>query len=64
MLIEKRSQISGKLNSMEIPATELEITTWYHSGKAIQEVLPHLNADQREFLMTGITPEEWSKMFG
>lgn len=64
MLIEKRSQVSGKINTMDIPATEAEITMWYSSGKAIQEALPHLNADQREFLMTGITLEEWSKMFG
>jgi hypothetical protein len=63
MLVEKRSPISGKTNTMEIPATETEITMWYHSGKPIQDVLPHLNADQREFLMTGITPEEWSKVF-
>jgi hypothetical protein len=23
-----------------------------------------LNADQREFIKTGITPEMWAKMFG
>lgn len=64
MLIERRSQLSGKLHTMEIPVTEAEITMWYSSGERIQDVLPHLNADQREFLMTGITPEEWSKVFG
>jgi hypothetical protein len=26
--------------------------------------MPHLTADQREFLMTGITPAEWQAAFG
>lgn len=30
---------------------------------SIQEALPHFTADQREFLMTGITPAEWNKTF-
>jgi hypothetical protein len=30
----------------------------------IQNVFPDLNTDQREFLMTGSTPEEWNAVFG
>lgn len=30
----------------------------------IQNALPGFDADQREFLMTGITPDEWKQMFG
>jgi hypothetical protein len=26
-------------------------------------VLPHLSADDREFLLTGTTPEEWNDAF-
>jgi hypothetical protein len=26
--------------------------------------MPNLSADDREFLMTGTTPEEWDEMFG
>ena len=25
--------------------------------------MPHLSADDREFLMTGVTPEEWDATF-
>lgn len=30
----------------------------------IQKELPHLSPDQREFLMTGLTPEKWNEVFG
>ena len=26
--------------------------------------MPHLSADEREFIMTGITPNEWEDAFG
>jgi hypothetical protein len=29
----------------------------------IQRFLPDLSADQREFLMSGTTPDEWNTMF-
>jgi hypothetical protein len=29
----------------------------------IQEAMPNLSADDREFIMTGITPEEWNSAF-
>lgn len=31
--------------------------------RLIQEVFPLLSAIDREFLLTGITPEEWTKTF-
>jgi hypothetical protein len=30
----------------------------------IQSVVPHLCADHREFLMSGITPTEWDAFLG
>ena len=36
----------------------------YISGrKLIQNIFPGLTVDQREFLISGFTPHEWSKMF-
>lgn len=29
----------------------------------IQQALPFLNADEREFIMTGLTPAEWDELF-
>jgi hypothetical protein len=36
----------------------------YQNGKLMQEAFPFLNANEREFLMTGISPEEWNALFG
>ena len=33
-------------------------------GDLIQSAFEGYNADQREFIMTGITPEMWNEMFG
>lgn len=35
----------------------------YKAGKLIQDAFPFLNDGEREFLLTGITPEEWNTMF-
>lgn len=63
----KRSIITGKEGSMEIPLSQEEFETSYNSwrsGTLIQEAFPTLTVEQREFLMTGITPDEWSRAFG
>tara|TARA_R110001592_G_scaffold151652_2_gene378424 strand:+ start:827 stop:1027 length:201 start_codon:yes stop_codon:yes gene_type:complete len=58
MLVGKRSMMSGTLNEMNIEVSEKQITLW-QEGALIQDVMPDLSADEREFLMTGITPSEW-----
>lgn len=35
----------------------------YCAGALIQQAFPFLSAEEREFLMTGITPEEWDEIF-
>ena len=40
-----------------------ELYAW-KTGTVIQEAMPRLNADEREFVMTGITPEEWNFHLG
>lgn len=36
----------------------------YEAGVLIQDAFPTLAADEREFLMSGITKEEWESIFG
>ena len=37
----------------------------YHKGGlTVQDAFPFLTADQREFLMSGLTPQEWTALFG
>lgn len=36
----------------------------YNGGALIQNAFPFLNADELEFILTGLTPTEWEAMFG
>lgn len=36
----------------------------YKAGALMQHAFPMLNDDEREFLISGITPEVWNKLFG
>jgi hypothetical protein len=61
MLIERKSIISGNVNVMDIDVTPTQIDAW-KNGMLVQSAMPDLSADEREFIMTGITPNEWEKM--
>jgi hypothetical protein len=63
MLVTNRSTLSGNTNTREIAITEAQYNNWI-SGMLIQNAMPNLSADDREFLISGITPEEWDKHFG
>ena len=62
MLITRTSPFSNKTNIMEIDVTEEQIALW-ESGVLIQNAMPNLSADEREFIKTGITPAEWDSAF-
>ena len=62
MLITRTSPFSGNTNSMEIEVTQEQLSSW-ERGVLIQNAMPNLSADEREFIMTGITPEEWDSAF-
>jgi hypothetical protein len=62
MLAVKRSPFSGEICSREIPVTEEQFKL-YESGMLIQHAMPNISSEDREFIMTGITPEEWAKVF-
>ena len=62
MQITKQSMFTGEIHTREIDVTEDQIRRW-QGGELIQNVMPHLSPDDREFLMTGVTPEEWAEEF-
>ena len=63
MLITRKSLISGNINSKPLPITEEQYTAW-EQGTLVQVAMPHLSPDEREFVMTGITPTECAETFG
>jgi hypothetical protein len=62
MLIQRTSKLSGITRTIDIDCTKEQYIDWL-SGASIQDVMPHLSADDREFLLTGITKEEWDSLF-
>jgi hypothetical protein len=63
MLITKQSMFTGKTHTRDIPVTEEQLANW-RLGMLIQDAMPNLSAEDREFIKTGVTPEEWDKVFG
>lgn len=63
MQYTKKSQLTGVEHTMEIGATEEQISNW-EQGMVIQRAMPNIPPEQREFLMTGITPQEWDMYVG
>ena len=63
MLITRRSQISGEVNTLEVGCSPEQLAAW-EAGVKIQDAMPNVPAPLREFLMTGTTPVEWAEMFG
>ena len=47
---------------MEIDITQEQLDLW-ENGMLIQKVAPHLSANEREFIISGVTPDEWADMF-
>jgi len=67
MYITKISQLTGVEHTMDINITESElirIQNRRESGELIQNIVPNLSMTDREFLMTGVSNEEWVRMFG
>lgn len=61
MMVTRTSIFSGKERTIELPLYPEQIYAW-KAGRPIQEAMPQLTDDQREFLMTGATPKEWESL--
>jgi hypothetical protein len=63
MMITRMSPFTGTTRAREITVTQEQLDRW-QAGELIQKVMPDLSASDREFIMTGITDEEWDQAFG
>ncbi len=63
MLITKTSQYSGKVRSIDVDVTEEQINRYNTGQCTLQDCFPNLSADEREFIKSGITAEEWEALF-
>lgn len=62
MLITRKSIISGIEHTKNIPCTADQYNR-YLKGWLIQDAMPNVSPSDREFIMTGITEEEWVSYF-
>lgn len=60
MKVTCKSLLTGIEHTLEIDVTEEQLAAW-RAGANVQDAMPHLDAPMREFIMTGITPEEWAQ---
>ena len=64
--VSNQSMLTGLFNvqDWDIPYTTfLRGYEEWLAGKYIQDAMPFLNDNQREFVMSGITEEEWDSEF-
>jgi hypothetical protein len=64
-MIYSKQNIFGEITHMELniepEVFERQLELW-RDGMLIQDAFPMLNRDEREFIITGLTPEVWDSM--
>lgn len=67
VVVERASVLTGKVRLLDIDISEAEfeagLSRWLLGG-LVQDAFPGMTADEREFWLTGIVPEEWAEMLG
>lgn len=63
MIIVRQSPLTGKINSMDLDITPRQLFAW-QTGTLAQDAFPHLSPDEREFVISGLTPDDWQTMYG
>ena len=67
MLVTRVSQLTGVEHTLDLPVTQDQMDEFNaprHQRRYVQDIFPNLSASQREFLLTGMTDDEWDVMFG
>lgn len=62
MIITRKSPVTGKMHSREVDVTHEQLAQW-NAGSLIQDVMPHLSPEEREFIISGCTPEDFNELF-
>jgi hypothetical protein len=63
MLITRQSAISNITRTLDIPVNPEDYMLWQSGLASIQEAMPYLTDAHREYILSGITPEEWAGAF-
>jgi hypothetical protein len=63
MLIKRTSITTGITREKDLDVTPEQMMKYETKQGLIQNIFKNLNADDREFIKTGMTPEEWDDIF-
>lgn len=63
MFVQRKSKLTGVTHKINLPCTREQMQAW-KNGTLVQNAFPDLDADQRDWIVTGITKEEWDAAFG
>ena len=63
ILLERKSPKTGKVNSMILDTTKEALDSYYAGEGLIQVIFPQLNENEREFIKSGYTAEDWDEIF-
>ncbi len=63
MIITRRCILTGNTAALDLPVTVEQWDRWLE-GMSAQAAFPQLDAGQREFIISGITPEQWDCLYG
>ena len=63
MNITRVSTLTGEEHTLRLPVSQVQMERW-EMGELVQDVFPHLSYSQREFIISGLTEEEWDYAFG
>ena len=64
MKVTRTSAFTGVTRTLDLNISEQKLQDWEEGELLAQDAFPNLDDDEREFIMTGITPEEWKAAFG
>ena len=62
MKITRTSTLTGLTRTKDLPITPEQLAHW-QDGALIQDVMLELSSFDREFIISGITEEEWNRAF-
>ena len=58
MKVYRRSFLTGKPHTLDLPITEKQLEAYENGYGLIQDIFSDLTPEQREFIRSGITEEE------
>ena len=67
-VLRRSSPVDGSMNEMTLPVPAPALLYWIKnrhnpSVPLVQDAFPELDDDQREFVLSGITPATWANLF-